>query len=82
MNKYIKQYKPSINEYTLLFFIFIISLIGSFYYNINKIYNCILNHTENLPYYKQQNKVLISSVDPLNLKNIETYSSIVNNLIK
>ena len=48
----------------------------------NQIYNCILNHTENLPYYKQQNKLLLSSVDPLNLKNIETYSSIVNNLIK
>ena len=56
MNNLIKKYKPSIKEYTLLFMIFIITLIGGFYYKINQIepFNNLKTYKANTNYYNHK----------------------------
>ena len=56
MNNLIKKYNPSIKEYTLLFMIFIITLIGGFYYKINQIepFNTLKTYKANTNYYNNK----------------------------
>ena len=52
MNNLIKKYKPSVKEYTLLFFIFIIAIIGGFFYKLNEIepFNNLKTYKQNVNY--------------------------------
>ena len=48
----------------------------------NQIYNCILNHSENLDVYKQENNKLINSLLPSNQSNINKYKNIISHLLQ
>ena len=75
MNNLIKKYKPSVKEYTLLFFIFIIAIIGGFFYKLNEIepFNNLKTYKQNINYNnhkchsnKLEDDVLLSDTYEIN----------------
>lgn len=48
----------------------------------NQIYNSIINHTENLSYYKEENRKLLAEFLPTNPKNINFFKKTISHLTK